>query len=203
MNLKDDSFYSITETLKIVEWNSRKLQRYAKKNNIRKIDNRYLFTGYDIKRIIEITDNKSEKLRQVRDNDTKNIESSIMDKLQKELDNCKQKIDVLEQENAVLKSKILDNVPHQEKLKKAIELITIEAMKQGVQHKVFSDEEYQDLIGTISEVDFQKEQVQYLRSRVEKQDEILNKLVKQSSDTIAEKRERNFIEAKEKDLHKK
>ena len=126
-----------------------------------------------------------------------------MDKLQKELDNCKQKIDVLEQENAVLKSKILDNVPHQEKLKKAIELITIEAMKQGVQHKVFSDEEYQDLIGTISEVDFQKEQVQYLRSRVEKQDEILNKLVKQSSDTIAEKRERNFIEAKEKDLHKK
>jgi len=69
-------------------------------------------------------------------------------------------------------------------------------LEQNVQHKIFTDEEYQDIIGTITEVDFQKEQVQYLRSRVEKQDEILNKLVNQVS-------ERNFIEAKEKGLDKK
>jgi uncharacterized protein (UPF0335 family) len=64
-------------------------------------------------------------------------------------------------------------------------------MEQGLNHKVFTEIEYQDLIGTISEVDFQKEQVQYLRGRVEKQDEVLKKLVNQVS-------ERNYIEAKEK-----
>jgi hypothetical protein len=68
-------------------------------------------------------------------------------------------------------------------------------MKKGVQHKIFTDEEYNDLIGTISEVDFQKKQVQYLRGRVEKQDEILNKLVKQAE-------QRNYIEAKEKGFDK-
>ena len=69
-------------------------------------------------------------------------------------------------------------------------------MEQGVTHKVFTEEEYTDIIGTITEVDFQKEQVEYLRGRVEKQDTILNKLVQQVS-------ERNFIEAKEKGLDKK
>ena len=69
-------------------------------------------------------------------------------------------------------------------------------MEQGVTHKVFTEEEYTDIIGTITEVDFQKEQVEYLRGRVEKQDTILEKLVQQVS-------ERNFIEAKEKGLDKK
>jgi hypothetical protein len=72
----------------------------------------------------------------------------------------------------------------------------MEAMEQNVQHKIFSDEEYQDIIGTISEVDFQKEQVNYLRGRVEKQDAILQKLVDQTQ-------QRNFIEAKEKGFDKK
>jgi|TARA_B110000902_G_scaffold111646_1_gene131671 hypothetical protein len=68
-------------------------------------------------------------------------------------------------------------------------------MEQNVQHKIFSEEEYQDIIGTISEVDFQKEQVNYLRGRVEKQDIVLQKLVNQVS-------ERNFIEAKSKGYDK-
>jgi len=72
----------------------------------------------------------------------------------------------------------------------------LEAMEQNVQHKIFSEEEYQDIIGTISEVDFQKEQVNYLRGRVEKQDIVLQKLVNQVS-------ERNFIEAKSKGYDKK
>ena len=70
-----------------------------------------------------------------------------------------------------------------------------EAMEQNVQHKIFSEEEYQDIIGTISEVDFQKGQVNYLRGRVEKQDIVLQKLVNQVS-------ERNFIEAKGKGYDK-
>ena len=91
----------------------------------------------------------------------------------------------------MLKEKLSEEIPHQEKLKRAIQLITLAAMEQGLNHKVFTEIEYQDLIGTMSEVDFQKEQVQYLRGRVEKQDEVLKKLVNQVS-------ERNYIEAKEK-----
>jgi hypothetical protein len=95
-----------------------------------------------------------------------------------------------------LKAELTKDIPHQQKLKEAIQLITMEAMEQNVQHKIFSDEEYQDIIGTISEVDFQKEQVNYLRGRVEKQDAILQKLVDQTQ-------QRNFIEAKEKGFDKK
>ena len=85
---------------------------------------------------------------------------------------------------------------HQEKLKRAIELITIEAAKQNVQHKVFTEDEYIDLIGTLDRVEYQQEQIQYLRKRVEKQDEILTNLFK----TIEQ---RNYIEAKDKGHDKK
>mgnify|MGYP003632267595 FL=1 len=108
----------------------------------------------------------------------------------------KNELEALREENAKLKEALTEQIPHKEKLKNAIQLITLEAMEQNVQHKVFTDEEYNDLIGTISEVDFQKEQVQYLRSRVEKQDEILQQL----QETM---RERNFIEAKDKGYDKK
>ena len=85
---------------------------------------------------------------------------------------------------------------YQEKLKRAIELITIEASKQNVQHKVFTEDEYVDLIGTLDRVEYQQEQIQYLRKRVEKQDEILTNLFK----TIEQ---RNYIEAKDKGNDKK
>jgi hypothetical protein len=80
---------------------------------------------------------------------------------------------------------------HQDKLKRAIELITIESAKQNLNHKVFTEEEYIDLIGTLDRVEYQQEQIQYLRQRVEKQDEILTNLFK----TIEQ---RNYIEAKDK-----
>jgi len=212
MELKDNSFYPITDVQKFVDWSSKKLQRYAKKNNLRKIDGRYLFTGINIKNIVEINDTQTTRSRQTADkNDTINqLEArlnvitlkynEVINKSDKQLDlqvqSLELEVEKLKQENNLLKLEISNEIPHQDKLKKAIQLITLEAMEQNVQHKIFSEEEYQDLIGTITEVDFQKEQVNYLRGRVEKQDEILTKLVNQAS-------ERNFIEAKEKGLDKK
>ena len=116
-----------------------------------------------------------------------------IENLRNERDYLKEKYDT---DTKALKAEITKDIPHQDKLKKAIQLITLEAMEQGITHKVFTDEEYTDIIGTITEVDFQKEQVNYLRSRVEKQDTILEKLVQQVS-------ERNFIEAKNKGYDKK
>jgi len=82
---------------------------------------------------------------------------------------------------------------YQDKLKEAIELITIAAAKKNVTHKIFTEEEYIDLIGTIDRVEHQEEQIQYLRKRIEKQDEILTGLSKSIQ-------ERNLIEAVEKDV---
>ena len=203
MELKDDGFYSISEGSKLIGVSTRKLQRLAKKQKLRLIDGRYLFTGRQLKKILLTATTTT---RQATDNtSTKNIDLSqdissddldIIANLKTVLNELKSTLNETLEENKLLKEKLSEEIPHQEKLKRAIQLITLEAMEQGLNHKVFTEIEYQDLIGTISEVDFQKEQVQYLRGRVEKQDEVLKKLVNQVS-------ERNYIEAKEKGFDKK
>lgn len=190
MSLKLDALYSIRETTKFVDMSERTLQMYANKHDLQKIDNRYIFNGHQIK---ELMAKRNEK-RTKKIVSLKNVSLQV-EKINEEYNILKDKYDLLLLENGELNSKLSEEIPHQEKLKKAIELITIEAMRKGVQHKIFTDEEYQDIIGTITEVDFQKEQVQYLRGRVEKQDEVLNKLVKQVE-------RRAFIEAKEKGFDK-
>lgn len=202
MELKDDGFYSISEGSKLIGVSTRKLQRLAKKQKLRLIDGRYLFTGRQLKKILLTATTTT---RQTTDNtSTKNIDLSedissddldIIANLKTVLNELRSTLNETLEENKLLKEKLSEEIPHQEKLKQAIQLITLEAMEQGLNHKVFTEIEYQDLIGTISEVDFQKEQVQYLRGRVEKQDEVLKKLVNQVS-------ERNYIEAKEKGFDK-
>lgn len=212
MELKDNSFYPITDVQKLVDWSSKKLQRYAKKRQLRKIDGRYLFTGINIKDIIRINDIQTTSSRQITinsDNLTSLEESlkamtlkyeeaktDVGKQVDLQVQSLKLEIKKLKKENKILKLELTNDIPHQEKLKKAIQLITLEAMEQGVTHKIFTEEEYTDILGTITEVDFQKEQVNYLRGRVEKQDGILEKLVQQVS-------ERNFIEAKSKGYDKK
>ena len=198
MDLKDSGFYSISEASKLIGVSTRKLQRIAKKLNLRLIDGRYLFTGSQLKEILlndttptrQATDNLTLKTSDLK-GDISSNDLDIITNLKNVLNTLKTTLNETLQENKILKEKLSKEIPHQEKLKEAIQLITLEAMEQGLNHKVFTEIEYQDLIGTISEVDFQKEQVQYLRSRVEKQDEVLKKLVNQVS-------ERNYIEAKEK-----
>ena len=201
--------YSVKEAAKIIGIKPRAVQFRCKRDDVRKKDNKYLITDLLITSWID----KKKKSNAIS-NANANAISSANAKLKVELievENAKLnsqaiaineqvdlqvqslelEIEKLKEENRKLKLELTKEIPHQEKLKKAIQLITLEAMDKGMQHKVFSEEEYQDLIGTITEVDFQKEQVNYLRSRVEKQDEILTKLVNQAS-------ERNYIEAKEK-----
>jgi hypothetical protein len=63
MILKDDAFYPINEVVDFIGWSKRKLQRYAAKNNLRKIDGRYLFTGLDVKKLKDISDSVATKSR--------------------------------------------------------------------------------------------------------------------------------------------
>jgi len=204
MDIKKDGLYSIKEASDLTLWSVRKLQRHAKKNDIKKIDNRYLFSGHQIESIIlsksGLSDNDTTTTSNDAGTNKKHSSLSVVQILEREIENLRNERDYLkekyETDVSKLKAELTKDIPHQQKLKEAIQLITLEAMEQNVQHKIFSEEEYQDIIGTMSEVDFQKEQVNYLRNRVEKQDEILSKLVNQVS-------ERNFIEAKEKGLDKK
>lgn len=80
-------------------------------------------------------------------------------------------------------------------LKEAIELITVEAMHKDLQYRVFTNEEYDDVIGKMELVEHQQEQIKYLRERIAKQDAMLQGLAKQIE-------QRTFIEAKEKGLDK-
>ena len=203
------AFYSIAD-IQLKGFSSlseREMQRYSKNNGLKRIDRRYIFTGHQLTEMNEFYRSKADKKKMRQDL----REELRLKKLEKEntfdaVVNSKieghntevydKEINRLRKENEELRKKLSEEVPHQQKLKEAIQLITLEAMEQNVQHKIFSEEEYQDIIGTISEVDFQKEQVNYLRGRVEKQDVVLQKLVNQVS-------ERNFIEAKNKGYDKK
>ena len=62
MDLKDDGLYSIKESIIITEMPQRTLTRIALKKGTRKIDGRYLFSGYELKSIIEQKENKRKKL---------------------------------------------------------------------------------------------------------------------------------------------
>ena len=176
------------------------MTRIAKKENARKVDGRYLFTGSQLKTLIERRNLREKKRKSSQPHPSqshlaKPKNDSDLEALIIENSDLKLEIENLKEELEEFKQELKKEIPHQEKLKSAIQLITLEALEQNVQHKIFTDEEYQDIIGTMSEVDFQKEQVQYLRGRVEKQDEVLKKLVQQAS-------ERNYIEAKEKGFDK-
>ena len=204
MDIKKDALYSIKEASDFTLWSIRKLQRHAKKKGIRKIDNRYLFTGHYIEEIILLKSGLNDIATETTPNDTGGYTTtaapfSVLEVLENEIKNLRNERDYLKEKYdtdiAELKAELTKDIPHQQKLKEAIQLITLEAMEQNVQHKIFSEEEYQDIIGTISEVDFQKEQVNYLRGRVEKQDIVLQNLVNQAQ-------QRNFIEAKEKGFDK-
>lgn len=209
MKLKKDAYYSIKETTQFVPISERLLQMYAKKNNFIKIDGRYVFTGHQIQ---ELNEKRSEKQTKkivsakslAKDNlkHQERIKELIIEvqNLTEKLQEKDRLIEEVKSENEELKNNLKKhpNLTHREQLEKAIELITIEAVKKGLNHRVFTDSEYEEMIGTISQVSFQEEQIQYLRNRVEKQDQILQRISNNLTSSLEAQRERNYIEAKEK-----
>ena len=187
-----EKIYSVKEASEKTNIPPRSISYYCKRDKVRKKSNKYQITQQILDKWIEDKPNNIKDFATLQE---------TCETLRKNNEDLRKTILSLQKQNKELKEQSV--IPHKQKLKEAIQLITLEAMEQNVQHKIFTDEEYNDLIGTISEVDFQKEQVNYLRNRVEKQDEILNELVRQSGEAIAEKRESNFIKAKEKGFDKK
>ena len=215
MIINENGSYSIKDASEVTGINARTLTRLAVDLKIEKISNRYIFKGSDLIKYLENTEveiiNYDEVLKELDttrthnlklSNKVKTLESSVktltadnqeLNQIIKEKDGV---YSLKSDEVHKLKQKLVErteflksDVPHQDKLKEAIRLITLEALDQGVTHKIFTEDQYIDIIGAITEVDV-------LRDRLEKQDETLKSLIKQVS-------ERNFIEAKDKGHHKK
>ena len=222
MIINENGAYPIKEASDLTGINPRTLSRLAKKLGIEKIDNRYIFKGSDLIKYLEKTEveviNYDDVLKELDTTKTQNfklerkvktLEDSVktltesnleLNQIIKEKDGVyalkSDEVHKLKQKLVERTAYLTSDIPHKEKLKEAIRLITIEAMEQGVTHKIFSEDEYDDIIGTMAEVNFQTKQVEYLKGRVEKQDEMLQEI-------SAQIRQRNFIEAKEKGLDKK
>tara|TARA_R110002072_G_C7768404_1_gene518932 strand:+ start:124 stop:792 length:669 start_codon:yes stop_codon:yes gene_type:complete len=221
MIIDENAVYPIKEASDLTGVNARTLTRLAVKLGVEKIDNRYIFKGIDLINHLKKIDVEVVKYDDVlREVDTLTTRNS---KLSKQVEALSKSVKTLTENNLELnqiikekdgvynlksdevhklKQKLVErtayltsDIPHKEKLKEAIRLITLEALDKGVTHKIFTEDEYDDIVGTIAEVNFQTKQVEYLKGRVEKQDEMLQEISSQI-------RQRNFIEAKEKGLDK-
>jgi hypothetical protein len=175
LNIKPDAIYNITEASKVSGISKRTLQYRCKRDNLNRLEGQYLIEGSKLIGYAKAT--------QIRNATTQNESNESL--LKKDLIN----LGLMHSENEVNEEVKEAKETKEDALKKAIELITLEATKKGVQHRIFTEEEYNDVIGTLALVEHQQEQIQYLRNRIEKQDEILSNLQKSIE-------QRNYIEAK-------
>ena len=177
--------YSVSEAAEIVGIKERAVQYRCKRDNVRKKDNRYLITD----EIISLWRDKEAEANAIKRKDKRNNATQSNNFAQLDLE-----VEALKSENESLKAKVKEYENNtQLNLKQAIELITIEAAKQDVTHKIFTNEEFEEIIGTMALSESQIKEINYLRNRIEKQDEILMSLAKSIQ-------ERNLIEAVEKDI---
>ena len=187
MSINKDLVYSIKEVSEILSVHPRKLNRIAKKENLQKVDNRYLFSDdFLIKHFhltnVEESQKMSKDVKQLTI-DTESLKTDItIENLHKEIKDLKAEL-----------SQYKNNTKLD--LKQAIEIITTEAARQGVMHKIFTNEEFEEIIGTIALSENQQEQITYLRNRISKQDEALISIAKQVE-------QRNYIEAMDKGYNK-
>ena len=205
MNIKPEALYSTLEAAEILNVKPRRLQRLAKKHYLKKVDNRYLFSGSFLishfKKIIQAaTDVDANKTQPKEEFDAKMTQeiASLKDSIEKLKKELKEK----EERNKKLKKKVAS-------LKESIE--------------VFTNEEYQKFEARLKEWFTQQDQIQNQEENLRTQKRDSSELIKhyqnqfeyqkeQSSkileihqkliDTIKDQNtlaaQRSFIEAKDK-----
>jgi len=180
--------YSVKEVAELLGVSGRSVQRRCKKLKVWRKDNIYQIKTDFIdawrNELTATNDTPRDKTTKRHDTTpTRRDTFANVAQIDLEIESLKAEIEALKLENAQLK-KPMD-------LKAAIDIITIEAARQGVQHRIYSNEEFEELIGTIALSENQEEQIQYLRNRIEKQDAALISIAKQVE-------QRNYIEAMDK-----
>ena len=191
-DIKKDGFYSILEILDygIVNASDRTLQNYAKKFNIRKIDNFYRFTGHQVI-ILRNTYEKRAK------NKAKKIERNERDQRL-----LSEKIASIKDVELNLKIEPTDD-------ETITDTFTIEEHEQ-LQDLIYGEPHKRKYVEKlIDSIEDYRNQIAYLGKSLERKDAQMTVLIhsiKDSLETIKETQknmqQRNFIEAKEKGLDK-
>jgi len=181
--------FTVKETALLLEITERAVQKRCKVYKVRKKDNKYVIDLNTFRTWREEILKANELLNE-RTNDTTPTRRDTfanVAQIDLEIESLKAEIEELKKENAQLK-KPMD-------LKVAIDIVTIEAARQGVTHRIYSNEEFEELLGTIALSENQEEQIKYLRERIDKQDAALISIAKQVE-------QRNYIEAMDKGYNK-
>ncbi len=184
--------YSVKEVAELLGVSGRSVQRRCKKLKVWRKDNIYQITSDFIdawrNELTATNDTCRDKTTKRHDTPaTRRDTFANVEQTDLEVESLKAEIEDLKAEIEDLK-KPMD-------LKTAIDVVTIEAARQGVTHRIYSNEEFEELLGTIALSETQQEQILYLRNRIEKQDATLISIAKQIE-------QRNYIEAMDKGYNK-
>ena len=181
-NLKKDGMYTVSdiESKNFAIVSKRLVQKYAKKNKIRSIDNRYTFTGYQI---LDMNKYYTEKYANASANKVANAQKKTTHSQPKiEVDiseESKEDYDTIEVE---FTTEEYDNIQETIKLA-AVQSDKIEMLVDRV-------EDY-------------KNEIQYLRESLNKRNDQMDKMLESINSSLASIQQQNFIQAKEKGFDKK
>jgi len=198
MILKDDFVYTIKEASDIVGVSTRTLSRIAKKNNLEKIDNRYLFNGSFI---LKVFADELKELARVGESLAKDGESLAKGNQDKDLE-----IAALKREIEILKLnlkeyEISDNERIEVFTKDEFKIFETRLIEWQYQQKEIEQKalEIQDIKTTAKEdVAHYKNLFEYQRKQSDRILQIHEKLVTSINELTESAIQRNHIEAKDK-----
>ena len=198
MILKDDFVYTIKEASDIVGVSTRTLSRIAKKHNLEKIDNRYLFNGSFI---LKVFADELKELARVGESLAKDGESLAKGNQDKDLE-----IAALKREIEILKLnlkeyEISDNERIEVFTKDEFKIFETRLIEWQYQQKEIEkiETEIQDIKTTSKEnVEHYKNLFEYQRKQSDRILQIHEKLVSSINELTESAIQRNHIEAKDK-----
>jgi hypothetical protein len=198
MILKDDFDYTIKEASDIVGVSTRTLSRIAKKHNLEKIDNRYLFNGSFI---LKVFADELKELARVGESLAKDGESLAKDNQAKEGENAalKREIEILKLN--LKEYEISDNERIEVFTKDEFKIFETRLIEWQYQQKEIEkiETEIQDIKTTSKEnVEHYKNLFEYQRKQSDRILQIHEKLVSSINELTESAIQRNHIEAKDK-----
>jgi phenylpyruvate tautomerase PptA (4-oxalocrotonate tautomerase family) len=179
MDIKDDAFYSVKETSKIVNISKRTLQRIAKKEQNRIIDGRYLFTGFQIKELLTLATKQTPTSRQTTETPPNDIQGII-----KEIDNDDYVLSVLK---AIKENKHLEEFSDEE----------LQQFNDRLKEATYLENRIAEYK---KEIERMEDYVLDYRNNIEYLKKSLDKRADETAILLKSIEQRNYIEAKEKKL---
>tara|TARA_R110000764_G_scaffold131613_1_gene219393 strand:+ start:97 stop:717 length:621 start_codon:yes stop_codon:yes gene_type:complete len=206
MSIDDSFLYSIKDSSVLSGIPSRTLSRIAKSDNGRKIDGRYLFTGYQLKELMKKRDEKIQHL--AKRSRQKNSEATFSEvgEVQIVEENERLKLEIIELRKELSQYDIADNERLEiftEEMYLTFEQRLIEWREQNekikTQQELFNAKEK----GLNDVVEIMTEQSEHYKNQFEYQKEQSTRILDMHEQLIKTIQQNNYIEAKSKGFDKK